>query len=327
MRIVEKTMFGGLIFIMKISNKTFCRSSSWIKRNARPLEAARWEFYFEATSRDKVIHYLSEFQNDDGGFGHGIEPDFWTPNSSPMATWLAGQILMEIGAEPNEKIVKSMISYLANTNDKETGMWSSVLPENNLYPHAPWWHWREEVQLNWMFNPSAELSAFLVHWSQEHSETSQIGWISMQKAIDRLMDTNEMDRHEINNYQQLIKIMNLYESTFNSMMNYSFNEVSDQIILLAEQCVERDVSEWSSGYKALPLDFIDSPENPLCGKLGVLVEDNLNLYVEQLSNEGIWDISWNWGSYPEEFAVSRNNWKGILAVKRYKILKSFGYLK
>lgn len=312
---------------MVISTETLNKTSSWIKRNARPLEAARWDYLFEGSSRNKIIQYLAAFQNDDGGFGHGIEPDYWSPNSSPMATWVAGQILLEIEADANEKIVKSMISYLVNMNDKETGMWPSVLPENNQYAHAPWWHWREDVQLDWMFNPSAELAGFLVHWSPENSESSQIGWASIQKAIDHLMNLNDMDSHEINNFQQLTKIMKEKESTFNTKINYSLNQVSEQILLLAERCVERDVSEWTTGYKALPLDFIDNPEDPLCGKLGDIVQDNLKLYVEQLSDEGTWDISWEWGSYPEEFAVARGYWKGILVLKRYKILKSFGYIK
>lgn len=312
---------------MKISKETFNKSSSWIKRNARPLESARWEYFFEGASRDKVIQYLASFQNDDGGFGYGIEPDFWLPHSSPMATWAAGQILMEIGAEPNEKIIKSMITYLKNTNQRETGMWFSALPENNQYPHAPWWHWKEGVQENWMFNPGAELATFLVHWSPEQSDASQVGWSAMEKAIIHLMNANDLKRHEINNYQQLIKIMNLHETTFNTKLQYSLNEVSDKVMSLAELCIDKDVSTWSTGYKPLPFDFIDSPEHPLCEKMGELVEHNLNFYIEQLSEEGTWDISWSWGSYPEEFAVARRYWKGILAVDRYKILKSFGYLE
>lgn len=311
---------------MKISKKIFYKSSSWIKRNARPLESARWDYIFADASRDKIFHYLAAFQNDDGGFGHGIEPDFWLPHSSPMATWVAGKILIEIGADKNDEIVKSMIAYLENTYQKETGMWSSVLPENNQYPHAPWWHWQEGVQDNWMFNPSAELAAFLVHWSLEQSEASEVGWNSIEKAVNRLMNTDDMDKHEINNYQQLSKIMNLHETTFNAKFQYSLDEVSNKIMLLAERCVNKDITEWSTGYKALPLDFIDSPDHPLCEKFGDLVEHNLNYYIDQLSNEGIWDISWSWGSYPEEFAVARRSWKGILAVSRYQLLKSFGYL-
>ena len=67
----------------------------WIKRNARPLETARWEYIFEGASSDRVMKYLSAFQNEDGGFGHGIEPDFWLPHSSPMAIWAAGQVKNE----------------------------------------------------------------------------------------------------------------------------------------------------------------------------------------------------------------------------------------
>lgn len=312
---------------MKISKEVFNRSTSWIKRNARPLESARWEYLFESGSRDQIIHYLSAFQNEDGGFGHGIEPDFWLPASSPMATWTAGQILMEIGAGPKEKIVQSMISYLASTNQRETGMWFSVLPENNQYPHAPWWSWKEKSQDNWMFNPSAELAAFLVHWSPEESEEAQIGWSSIQKAVNRIMSIKEMDRHELNNYQQLVKIMKLHETTFNDKLPYSLNVVSDKVMLLIEQTMDKNILEWSSGYKAHPLEFIDRPNHPLSRKHEDLIEQNLKFYIKQLSDEGAWDISWSWSNYPEEFPIARRYWKGILTVKRYKILKSFGYIE
>lgn len=312
---------------MKISKETFQKTSSWIKRNARPLETARWEYVFENGSKDRVLHILSAFQNEDGGFGHGIEPDFWLPHSSPMATWAAGEILMEIDVDPNEKIVKSMVSYLTNTPQIDTGIWSSVLPENNQHPHAPWWHWQQGVQRNWMFNPSVQLSAFLVAWSPSQSTASQIGWISLKKAVNHLMENTEMDRHEINNYQQLIKLMEPYEATFYSKIHYSLNDISEKILKLVEGCVDKDVSNWSTGYKALPLDFIDSPDDPLCERIGALVEQNLKFYLEQMSDEGIWDISWSWGNYPEEFAVAKRYWKGILAVKRYSILKAFGWIE
>ncbi|QGH36694.1 hypothetical protein GI584_22710 [Gracilibacillus salitolerans] len=305
---------------MKLTKQSIGKSSSWIKRNARPLEAARWSYLFEGAPRDEVIHYLSAFQNEDGGFGHGIEPDFWTPDSSPMATWAAGQILMEIGAGSDEQIVKSMLSYLSKTCNESTGMWPSVLPENNQHPHAPWWHWREGVQDNWMFNPSAELAGFLVHWSPDNSETAQLGWKLIDKAIDHLMSSDQMDSHEINNYQQLLKIITRYAD------DNLIRGVSVKINTLIENCVDRDVSAWSTGYKPLPLDFVNVPDHPLYEKMSNLIKQNLNFYIDQLSAEGTWDISWEWGSYPEEFAVARRYWKGILLIDRYKTFKSFDLL-
>jgi hypothetical protein len=85
----------------------------------RELERVRFEYEFENGSKEKVMTQLKTHQNEDGGFGNGIELDFWLPYSSPMATWAAGQILLEIGADRNEPVVKSMISYLINTNDSE----------------------------------------------------------------------------------------------------------------------------------------------------------------------------------------------------------------
>ena len=188
---------------VSVSERLFQKASKWIKRNARPLDAARWEYAFEEGSSDRVIHYLVAFQNEDGGFGHSIEPDFWLPLSSPMSTWAAGQILVEIKADSKEPCVKELISYLINTPQIEPGMWPSVLPENNQFPHAPWWEWKEGIQKSWMFNPSAELAAFLVIWSEEKSRASHIGWYSIKKAINHLMNCSEMDMHEINNYQML----------------------------------------------------------------------------------------------------------------------------
>ena len=305
----------------------FERAKVFIKTKARGLERSRFEYEFESGSQESVLKQLKTFQNKDGGFGNGIEPDFWLPHSSPMATWTAGQILMDIGADKEEPMVKSMVSYLISTNHMDTGMWDTVLPENNQYPHAPWWHWQENIQENWMFNPGVELAAFLVHWSSEKSESAEIGWSSIGKAVNYLMNKSEMDRHEINNFQQLIKIIRPHESNFEDRTGYSVEVVSEKILDLAEKCVDKDPSTWINGYNALPLDFIDKPDHPLCLRFGQLIERNLELYLEQTTNDGLWDITWSWGSYPEHFEVAKEYWKGILAVNRYKQLKAFGYLE
>lgn len=315
----------GLDNIVIKSN--FEKAKLFIKTKARGLERSRFEYEFENGNQENVLRELKMYQNKDGGFGNGIEPDFWLPHSSPIATWTAGQILMDIGADKDEPMVKSMLAYLVNTNHPETGMWDTVLPENNEYPHAPWWHWQENIQENWMFNPGVELAAFLVHWSSEKSESAEIGWRSIAKAVTYLMNKSEMDKHEINNFQQLIKIIRPHELSFEAQTKYPLQVVSEKIMDFAEKCVDKDTSTWIHGYNALPLDFIDHTDHPLCLRFGQLLEKNLDLYLEQTTNDGLWDISWSWGSYPEDFKVAKEYWKGILAVNRYKQLKAFGYLE
>ncbi|GAE30491.1 hypothetical protein [Halalkalibacter hemicellulosilyticus] len=303
----------------------FYQSSKWMKRYARPLECARWEYEFEGGSRETIIHFLRAFQNEDGGFGHGIEPDFWLPISSPMATWLAGQIMVDIDMERNHDLVQSMLTYLVRSYDEEVGFWRSVLQENNDYPHAPWWNWKEGVQGNWMYNPSAELAGFLIHWSEEGSEAEQLGWKVAIRAIDHLMVQDEMEHHQLSNFHELIKLIKKQQEV-DFKLSHSLSSIKGKVMTLIEHCVDRDVENWGTGYKPLPLDFIKSPNDPLCTRFGQLAEQNLQFYVEQLSEDGMWEPSWSWGSYPHAFPVAKRDWQGILLVNRYKVLKAFGWI-
>lgn len=311
---------------MLISGEMFEQTRRWVKRYARPLEVARWEYLFEGRPKEDVLSYLEAFQNDDGGFGNGLEPDFWLPKSSAIATWTAAEILFEHGISSDYPIVRKLVDYLINTYDNEKEMWLTVHPETNDYPHAPWWKWSENIQDNWMFNPSAELAGYLIHWSPEQSEGDKIGWGSVRKAISRVMDANEVDFHELNNYQQLLRIMESYQLRFETETNYSLEKVNNHVMNIVESSIDKDMAGWGKGYQALPLDLINRLDHPLYRKMKDLIDENFCFYVDNLSRNGIWDISWEWGGYPNEFAISRRYWQGILAVRRYGTFQRFGLL-
>ena len=71
---------------MKLTNQDFDAIRRWMHRNARPLDLARWQYHFESGSAEAVLQSLSAYQNEDGGFGHGLEVDCWNPASAPMQT-------------------------------------------------------------------------------------------------------------------------------------------------------------------------------------------------------------------------------------------------
>lgn len=77
----------------------FEKARKWIYLNARPLDMARFQYLFENGSREAVLSVLAEYQNEDGGFGHALEADSFNPNSSPIQTWAATEILYELGIE------------------------------------------------------------------------------------------------------------------------------------------------------------------------------------------------------------------------------------
>ncbi len=47
---------------------------------------ALYHYFYEGGSKQKIIEELAKYQNEDGGFGHGLEADNWNPNSNPIAT-------------------------------------------------------------------------------------------------------------------------------------------------------------------------------------------------------------------------------------------------
>ena len=61
---------------LKLSQLTLEKIRTAFMKIARPLEIACYNYHFEKGSANGVLKELSAFQNHDGGFGHGLEPDF-----------------------------------------------------------------------------------------------------------------------------------------------------------------------------------------------------------------------------------------------------------
>ncbi len=120
---------------------TYQKAQNFIYRNARPLDLARWQYHFENGSKEGVLTALSYYQNRDGGFGYALEADAWNPNSSPIQTWAATEILREIAFQDQEHpIIQGILKYLNSGKDFNGEFWYTVVRSNQDYPHAPWWH-------------------------------------------------------------------------------------------------------------------------------------------------------------------------------------------
>jgi len=75
-----------------------------------------------------VLTALSVYQNADGGFGHALETDSWNPNSVPIQTWVATEILREIGfADKTRPIIQGILRYLDSGEDFNGPFWFNTL--------------------------------------------------------------------------------------------------------------------------------------------------------------------------------------------------------
>ena len=135
-----------------------------MQRVGRPLEQDQLRYYFGDGTVDEVLGELSKFQNDDGSFGHAMEPDILMPNSSLLCSSVAFRVLRELEVSDDSEIVHSAIGYFANSYQPKIDGWDPTGPDVDDYDRAPWWDYSPiEVRLTPLkvVNPGAEICDYL----------------------------------------------------------------------------------------------------------------------------------------------------------------------
>ena len=91
--------------------------------------------------------------------------------------------------------------------------------------------------------------------------------------------------------------------------------------------VSREPAEWS-GCCITPLKVAPSPKSPVADLLGDLLKLHLDYLIEEQSTSGAWDPVWTWGdAYPDDWAIARREWQGVLTLENLLILQSYERLE
>jgi hypothetical protein len=296
--------------------QTFLKTRNFIFAHGSELLRQRWVHAFESADPAGVVQALSAYQNPDGGFGHNLEGDFRLPDSSPMATSVAFQILTSLGATTDEPLVRGGIAYLLKTYLPDRPGWLTVPPQVNDYPHAGWWHYDPEqggtvIDFAWG-NPSAELVGYLARYSS----------LVPPERLDPLL------AHTLEYFREFSGPMDMHQLFCFLCLSAQLPPsqalaMQPKLADLVRQAVCTDPVEWS-GYCAQPLDFVSSPQSFLYPALAEAVELNLDWRIEALAPNGIAPVPWNWEDYPAEWQATRPEIAGREAFKTLVLLKRFG---
>lgn len=108
----------------------------FLHTSARVLELHRAAHLLDDAPPGPVIDSLRAYRNDDGGFGHALEPDVRDPHSQVSATMSALEILAEVGAGDSPMITDA-VRWLETVANDDGGL-VQVLPTATDYPAAPW---------------------------------------------------------------------------------------------------------------------------------------------------------------------------------------------
>jgi len=309
---------------VKLSISAQQRAKAFIQSHARPLEQSLYSFHFEHTSRENVLHALASFQNSDGGFGHGKEPDLPLPASSAISTTRALQTLAEVGAAVDHPLVSGGLHFLLDTYDPKTQVWEIVPPSVNDWPHAPWWHYDADGQPGkwggYLVNPRAEVIGCL------YSFADGVPKPFLQAITEAMLAHLEgqptpKDMHEIACYLSLLETPALP------------SEVRKQLLAKLEPAVmatvQRNPAKWDQ-YCFKPAGYmgaVRSPASPFAAMFAKEIDLCLDNEINRQHADGSWMPTWSWGqSFPEAWAKAKLAWQGILTVQTLKLLAAFGRL-
>lgn len=294
------------------------RLEAYVTANARPLDVARFRHALLGADVESVLTELDAYQNDDGGFGHGLESDLRLPDSSPICTWAGLTTLVELGVDATSNRVQRALGYLADTYQESARGWPPVGVAVNDHPHAVWWDFDEAkggtffLQTPW--NPTAAHVGFLWHyrhegpWSLPDLTAEAIAYLQQKTDED-------VEWHEIRTLIQLAELAPEPQAA----------ELRTLTAAAVHRVVETDSAEWS-GYGPQPLAFVSGPEHYLHEGLREPTAANLDYWMETLQEDGSWNLSYQWHRDEEVFESLKPQLTASFAVGRAIILRAFGRL-
>jgi hypothetical protein len=281
-----------------LSGASFERGREFVYATARVLEQRLFATVFEGASATGVVDALRAYRNDDGGFGHGLEPDTRAPASQPVDVWFAFDTIVAAGVRADDLVLPAC-DWLTTLGVPVPIM----LPSIRGYPQAR--HWRETTDfppgLFGTIGATAALHALGVEHPWRDAATE---WCLGELALDPLDDA-----HTISWALQLLEHV-----SDEQLVDRVTRALPDARYFLADPDDE--------SYGLTPLEYAPTPESRWRALFDdAIVDAHLDRLAAKQHDDGGWDVTWE---PPSEAA--RLEWRGILTVKNLRVLRTYGRL-
>lgn len=275
----------------------------FIYGHARLLEQRVHAALFESGSRAAVVAALAAYQNTDGGFGHGLEPDKRAPRSQPLDVEFAFETLATVGEDASE-LTMAACDWLG-TVAATSGAVPILLPSIAGYPRA---HHFEPTEYSPDLNPTAAIVAHahaldIVHpWVDRATEYcfAEVEGGRVPKEAHAILGLSKLAEHAPDRTRAARAAERLAEA------------------LPTAEFMKFDAE--SDTYGVTPLEFAPSPDSAARSWFDdSVIQEHLDHLAHDQQSDGGWRITWE---PPTE--ASRHEWRGVRSLVAVRVLTAYG---
>jgi hypothetical protein len=274
--------------------------------NARLIDRLRYLHLFKGGDARPVLDALRAYRNDDGGFGHALEPDLRGPVSQPAPVESALRILDETGAG-HDPMIGRACDYLLGITTDDGGV-PFVLPSARDFPRAPWWETGDDPPASLVTTPA--LAGILHKLGVAHS------WL--ERATDFCW--RRLASFEAQHFYELRGVLIFLDHVPDrERAETCFERIGPQ--MFERHLVELDPH--APGEIHGPLDFAPVPE-AMARRLFAddLIAAHLDALAAAQQEDGGWLVNW-----PIWTPAAGLEWRGWATVHALTRLRAYGRLR
>ncbi|NSW51082.1 MAG: hypothetical protein HPY85_01080 [Anaerolineae bacterium] len=294
--------------------KAITKGGEYLLEYGRDVEQACYRHLFLGEHLASVITVLAQYQNADGGFGHGLEPDLQVPDSSILATSEALILLRSLGVDPHTALFEGAIEFLLGNYQPEGKGWPFVPVNTDQFPRAPWWNYDPDVHSS-RHNPRPQLLGDLIV-ARHLVPENLISVLADDVTACLKKDSGELQMHDLLSYLRLSRTSGLPQALRTALELHLPGMIGRN--------VETDPEQWS-GYSLYPYQVVEHPDDPLMAEWGTAMLQSIRYMLDHQTADGCWEPTWDWGGqFLVAWEAAKKDWRSVITLNNLVVLKKFG---
>ena len=284
----------------------FDAAATFIAVHARVVDRRRFGRLFGGGPAGPVRDAVAAYRNDDGGFGHALEPDCRAPGSQSPAVEMAFRLMDEADAW-DDALVRGACDWLASVAPAEGGAAFVEAGPQALgdWPHAPWWV--PETGHPASLTPTGLISGTLYKRGVGHpwlDRATEVMWT----RLATLAEPGAYDMFGVLRFLQYVPDRDRAEAAFGRIGP----------LILERNLVALDPE--AAGETHSPLDFAPEPDS-LARSLfdDATIKAHLDHLAHAQREDGGWTFNW-----PAWSPGAERDWRGFLTVDALRLLRANG---